>query len=153
MNPFFWSSSAAFFLNQQFKLKWLPNPNSTCLGQTHSVVTIFQAALLVAGQTKPLTLKRFSVFWGRVGNPAEDLNFATETHAAFNCCEKRRRQRWGRTEVRQRGHHGAPRSVSPRRAVFLGKGRKEMTLSYIEATIFTGFAASKPKMTTKEKYS
>lgn len=34
-----------------------------------------------------------------------------------------------------------------------GKGRKEMTLGYTPVMIFTGFAASNPKMTTKEKYS
>lgn len=129
MNPFFWSSFAAFFINQQFKLKGLLNPDSTCLGQTHSVVTIFQAAPLIAGQTKPLTLNRFfngvSFFlfggelgwggWGVGGNPTKDLNFATETHAAFNWSEKHRSQRWARTEVHQRGRAG-PAARPPRSA-------------------------------------
>lgn len=84
MNPFSWSSSAAFFIKQKFKLKWLLNPNSTRLAQTHNVVKIFQMALLIAGQTKPFYLKRFFVFLG-VGNPAKDLNFANETHSAFKC--------------------------------------------------------------------
>lgn len=152
LNPLFSSSSAAFFIKQKFKLKRFLNPNSTCLGQAHSVVKIFQTAFLIAGQTKPLYLKRFFYGFflgGGGGNPAKDLNFANETHATFKrisspepCSEQYGSHRWP-----------APRSVSPValgwdgtaepcslrlrlcrpafKATFLGKGRKEMTLSYI----------------------
>lgn len=152
MNPFFWSSSAAFFTKRKFKLKWLLNPNSTRFGQAHNVVKIFKRLSSSLAKPNPSTLwDFFCVFWG-VGNQAKDLNFANETHTAFKCTSSPQprsgkycstggpAQRSISAAVlgrRQLGHRGEPRFVSVLlgrpafKAVFLGKGRKEMTLSYI----------------------
>lgn len=45
------------------------------------------------------------------------------------------------------------RGLQCRCAFEVSRKRKEMTLSYTQVIIFTGFSASNPEMTTKEKYS